>query len=32
MESEQKEVYDAAARPIIASVLDGFNGTVFAYG
>jgi len=25
-------VYDAAARPIIDSVLDGFNGTIFAYG
>ena len=30
--SEQKEVYDCAARPIIDSVLDGFNGTIFAYG
>ena len=26
------EVYDTAARPIIDSVLEGFNGTVFAYG
>ena len=32
MESTQKEVYDAAAKPIIQSVLDGFNGTIFAYG
>lgn len=32
MKSTQKEVYDAAARPIIDSVLDGFNGTIFAYG
>ena len=32
MESEQKEVYDIAARPIIDSVLEGFNGTIFAYG
>lgn len=32
MDSEQKDVYDVAARPIIDSVLDGFNGTVFAYG
>ena len=32
MNSEQKEVYDYAARPIIDSVLDGFNGTIFAYG
>ena len=30
--SEQREVYDHAARPIIDSVLDGFNGTIFAYG
>ena len=32
MSSTQKEVYDHAARPIIDSVLDGFNGTIFAYG
>ena len=32
MESTQMEVYDAAARPIINSVLEGFNGTIFAYG
>ena len=32
MKSTQKEVYDVAARPIIDSVLDGFNGTIFAYG
>ena len=32
MESTQKEVYDCAAKPIIESVLDGFNGTIFAYG
>ena len=32
MESQQKEVYDIAARPIIDSVLEGFNGTIFAYG
>jgi len=32
MNSNQKEVYDAAAKPIIDSVLDGFNGTIFAYG
>mmetsp|Transcript_70841 Transcript_70841/g.169620 ORF Transcript_70841/g.169620 Transcript_70841/m.169620 type:complete len:674 (-) Transcript_70841:64-2085(-) len=28
----QKEVYDYAAKPIVTSVLKGFNGTVFAYG
>ena len=32
MQSQQKEVYDHAARPIIDSVLEGFNGTIFAYG
>ena len=32
MESTQKQVYDVAAKPIIDSVLDGFNGTIFAYG
>ena len=32
MKSTQKEVYDFAARPIIDSVLEGFNGTIFAYG
>lgn len=31
-DSTQKEVYDHAAKPIITSVLKGFNGTVFAYG
>jgi len=30
--SQQKEVYDYAARPIIDQVLEGFNGTIFAYG
>ena len=32
MNSTQKEVYDSAAKPIIDSVLEGFNGTIFAYG
>lgn len=32
MDSNQKEVYDYAARPIIDQVLEGFNGTIFAYG
>lgn len=32
MNSNQKEVYDVAAKPIIDSVLEGFNGTIFAYG
>lgn len=32
MGATQEEVYDEAARPIIDSVLEGFNGTIFAYG
>lgn len=28
----QKEVYEFAAKPVINAVLQGFNGTVFAYG
>lgn len=32
MDSTQKMVYDVAAKPIIDSVLEGFNGTIFAYG
>jgi len=31
-ESIQKDVYDISARPIVDSVLEGFNGTIFAYG
>jgi kinesin family protein 5 len=30
--SAQASVYEHAARPIVESVLEGFNGTVFAYG
>ena len=30
--SIQKDVYDISARPIVDSVLEGFNGTIFAYG
>lgn len=32
MASEQDQIYDFAAKPVIESVLEGFNGTVFAYG
>ncbi|KAH0791028.1 kinesin-like protein KIF3A isoform X2 [Histomonas meleagridis] len=28
----QKDIYDIAARPIVESVLEGYNGTIFAYG
>jgi kinesin family protein 3/17 len=30
--SRQLDIYDEAVRPIVDSVLMGFNGTVFAYG
>lgn len=30
--SSQQEVFEIAAKPIIDSVLEGFNGTIFAYG
>ncbi|KAI9204425.1 P-loop containing nucleoside triphosphate hydrolase protein [Polychytrium aggregatum] len=29
---EQLEVYNTTARPIVESVLSGYNGTIFAYG
>ncbi|KAI8476435.1 MAG: kinesin-like protein FLA10 [Monoraphidium minutum] len=28
----QQEIFDITARPIIDAVLDGYNGTIFAYG
>jgi kinesin family protein 5 len=31
-DSEQVTVYEATALPIIEAVMNGFNGTVFAYG
>jgi hypothetical protein len=30
--STQQDVYDKVCRPIVDSVLEGFNGTIFAYG
>lgn len=30
--STQLDVYEATARPLLDAVLDGFHGTVFAYG
>ncbi|KAG7155446.1 kinesin-like protein KIF3B isoform X2 [Homarus americanus] len=30
--SKQQELYDETFRPLIDSVLSGFNGTIFAYG
>lgn len=32
MGSKQNELYDYACKPLIDSVLHGFNGTIFAYG
>jgi len=28
----QAEIYETAVAPIVESVLEGFNGTIFAYG
>ena len=30
--STQRQVYDTCAAPVVESVLNGFNGTIFAYG
>eukprot|EP00054_Salpingoeca_dolichothecata_P024883 m.171183 g.171183 ORF g.171183 m.171183 type:complete len:769 (-) comp25172_c0_seq2:254-2560(-) len=30
--SEQIDIYNTTARPIVDAVLQGFNGTIFAYG
>nr|XP_061801997.1 kinesin-like protein KIF3B [Nerophis lumbriciformis] len=30
--SKQKDLYDETFRPLVDSVLQGFNGTIFAYG
>uniref|UniRef100_A0A8C4RAB4 Kinesin-like protein n=1 Tax=Eptatretus burgeri TaxID=7764 RepID=A0A8C4RAB4_EPTBU len=31
-DSKQVDVYNLTARPIVDSVLEGYNGTIFAYG
>lgn len=31
-DSKQMDVYNEAARPIVENVLEGYNGTIFAYG
>ena len=28
----QKTIYDVCAAPVVQSVLEGYNGTIFAYG
>jgi kinesin family protein 5 len=30
--SSQTEVYEYAASSVIDSIIEGFNGTIFAYG
>ncbi len=30
--SKQKDLYEQTARTLVDSVLEGFNGTIFAYG
>ena len=30
--SKQQDLYDESFRPLVQSVLQGFNGTIFAYG
>jgi kinesin family protein 3/17 len=32
LDSIQEQIYGEAAYPIVASVLEGYNGTIFAYG
>ena len=31
-DATQAEMYEQAVKPIVEGVMDGFNGTVFAYG
>lgn len=30
--ANQKEIYEETSSPIISNVLEGYNGTIFAYG
>lgn len=30
--ASQKRVYEVVARPVVESVLEGYNGTIMAYG
>ena len=32
METTQRQIYDEVAFPIVDSIFQGYNGTVFAYG
>ena len=31
-QTQQEEVFDVVAKPVVQSALDGYNGTIFAYG
>lgn len=31
-QTTQKEVYEISAKPVLEAVMQGFNGTIFAYG
>lgn len=31
-DAEQQAVYDESAFPLVESVIQGYNGTIFAYG
>lgn len=31
-QSTQRKIYDSCAAPVVQSVLEGYNGTIFAYG
>lgn len=32
LNSKQVDIYNLVARPIVDAVLEGYNGTIFAYG
>ena len=32
LDAQQEDIYSTAALPIVESVLEGFNGTILAYG
>lgn len=32
MEAKQEQVFDTIAKDVVDSVIDGYNGTIFAYG
>lgn len=32
VDARQEDVYDLTARPIVDATINGYNGTIFAYG